>query len=278
MILAIILLISASILSEVAGSIGKVAIGRKMETAFSMSFLNMLWAFGIFGATLLVRPDAWHFSLASIPLLLIRFVLECLQVYWSGEAVALASRGTFGLVRSLTIPFVLLADILLGYTLDAYQLLGIGIVFLTLVVLASIGDLERKGIGFVLLSAVNAAITISIFKFSITHYNSIPTEQFLITGGLLTFVYIMARRDGEYPLRLFRQPMLAGQSAAFGTGSLLAALAYQWLPASIATTFSRALDVIWSIVFGKAYFKEAHLATKLIGCAIIVVGLVLLAR
>lgn len=174
--IAIALLICASVLIEAAGTIGKIEIRKKIESVFSMSFLNMFWSFGVFGAILVFRPDAWRFSVASIPLLIIRLILDCFQVYWTGKALSLASRGTFGLVRTLTIPLVLLAEVALGYQLSALQLIGVSIVSLTLMLLGSLGDIEKKGIQYVLLSAINAAMTITLFKFSITHYNSIPTD------------------------------------------------------------------------------------------------------
>ncbi len=275
---AIVLLLVASVLGEISGSLGKYAVKHKLESVFSMAFMNMLWGLGIFAATVLLRPDAWRFSFDSLPTLLVRFVLECFQTYWSAKAVVMATRGTFGLVRSLTIPLLLMVDVALGYVLNGWELIGMLVVFLTLVGLGLMGDLDRRGLKYVLLSAVNAVLTISLYKYNITHFNSVAAEQIIILLGLVIFLFIMAKRQGENPIALFRKPVPMAQSAAFGSGGILEAFAFSFVPASIATTFARALGVFWSVIFGRTYFKETHFVAKLFGCAAIVGGLVLLAR
>lgn len=275
---AIVLLIIASLLSEISGSLGKYAVKHKLESIFSMSFLNMLWSLGIFVATVLLRPDAWRFSFDSVPTLLVRFALECLQTYWSAKAVVTSTRGTFGLVRSLTIPLLVIVDVSLGYVLNGWELIGILVVFLTLVGLGLMGDLDRRGLKYVVLSSVNAVLTISLYKYDITHFNSVAAEQIIILLGLVIFLFAMAKREGENPIALFRKPVPMAQSAAFGSGGILDAFALSYVPASIGTTFIRALGVFWCVIFGRAYFKETHFVAKLFGCAAIVGGLVLLAR
>jgi drug/metabolite transporter (DMT)-like permease len=278
MLLAIILILGGSILSEVSSSLGKYSVNHKVVGLFSLGFLNSLIGFGLFAGLVVFQPDAWKFSLASVPILAVRIVLDCLQLFWTLKATAAATRGTFGLVRSATIPLVLIADLLLGYALGPWMLVGMGLIFSTLVILAAMGDLDGKGLKYVALSAVNAAVTISLFKYNITHYNSVATEQIITMFFMMVVCLVLAFAFKERILHAFRRPILAAEGAALGGGGLLDAFAYQFIPASVAVTMIRALSVFWSIIFGKAYFKETHFIPKLMGCAVIVLGIALLAR
>lgn len=275
---AIILILGGSILSEVSSSLGKYTVNHKVVGLFSLGFLNSLIGFGLFAGIVAFQPDAWKFSLASIPILALRIVLDCFQLYWTLKATAAATRGTFGLVRSATIPLVLIADLLLGYALGPWMLIGMGLIFSTLVILAALGDLDGKGLKYVALSAVNAAVTISLFKYNITHYNSVATEQVITMFFLAAVCFVLAKIAKERISVVFRRPLLAVEGSALGGAGLLDAFAYMFIPASVAVTMIRALSVFWSIVFGKAYFKETHFVPKLVGCVVIVIGIALLAR
>lgn len=278
MLFAFILILGGSILGEVSSSLGKYTVKHKVVGLFSLGFLNSLVGFGLFAGTIAIQPEAWKFSFESIPTLAVRIVLDCLQLYLTLKAISISSRGTFGLVRSTTIPLVLIADLFLGYTIGPGALLGMGLIFSTLVILAALGDLERKGLKYVALSAVNASITISLFKYNISHYNSVATEQ-LITMFVLTIAcFAMATLARERIWSIFRRPVMAIEGTALGGSGLLDAFAYMFVPASVAVTMIRAMSVFWSIIFGKAYFKETHLIPKLVGCVVIVLGIMLLAR
>jgi drug/metabolite transporter (DMT)-like permease len=278
MLFAIILILGGSILSEVSSSLGKYTVNHKVVGLFSLGFFNCVIGFGLFAGMIAFQPDAWKFSMASLPILAVRVVLDCLQLFWTLKATAAATRGTFGLVRSATIPLVLMIDLLLGYTLGPWMLVGMGLIFSTLVVLAALGDLDGKGMKYLALSAVNAAITISLFKFNITHYNSVATEQVIVLFCMSLVFLILARIKRESVIKTFRHPLLAAEGVSLGGAGLLDSFAYTFIPASVAVTMIRALSVFWSIVFGKAYFKETHFVPKLAGCIVIVLGIILLAR
>jgi drug/metabolite transporter (DMT)-like permease len=278
MLLAIVLILGGSILSEVSSSLGKYTVNHKVVGLYSLGFLNSLIGFCLFSGAVIFQPDAWKFAVASIPILGTRVILDCFQLNWTLKAMKAATRGTFGLVRSATIPLVLIADIILGYTLDSWMLIGMALIFSTLVVLAALGDLDRKGLKYVTLSAVNASITITLFKYNITHYNSVATEQIVTMFVLAIVFFILAHAAKERVWLVFRKPLLAIEGSALGGAGLLEAFAYMFIPASVAVTMVRALSVFWSIIFGKAYFKETHFLPKVIGCAVIIIGITLLAR
>jgi len=79
-----------------------------------------------------------------LPTVLLRIVLEILQLCWTLKATALATRGTFGLIRSATIPLVPIADLLFGDGIGPWMLIGITLIFSTLVILESLGILSAK--------------------------------------------------------------------------------------------------------------------------------------
>ncbi len=276
---AFLLIASSALFSETSTSLGKYAVRRRLESIYTMGFLNTLWSAGSFAAIAILFPHAFRFSAASLPTLVPRIILECLQIVFSLKAIALATRSTNGLVRSATIPLLLLVDLALGYPMAAVRIAGILIIFFMLLFLFANHGVERKGIWFVIGSAVNAVATISLYKYDIAHFNSVVAEQLIVVTALLLFLFVsdlMISRQN--PFRLLAKPILLGQSATYGFGSVLSSFAYQFGPASLIVSFDRSLSVLWSIIFGHKYFREKHLVVKLVGAAGIVVGLVLLTR
>ncbi len=273
MFLAAAFIIVASFLAEVGGSVGKYAVNHKFESIYSLGFLNMIWAVGVYVGTLALRPELWTFSWGSFPTLAIRVVLECIQAYTTLKAVQVASRSAFALVRSATIPLVLLADVFLGMFPSGNQLVGVALVLVTLVVLGFLGGIERKGLGFVWFSAINAAVLLFLFKYDTLNFNSVLAEQLIVSVPLMLFLYVGAKREGESPLRLvLKRPIILIPCAMSGVTSLLESFAFGWLPLSIATTMNRGLSAVWGVVFGHAYFEEVHLAAKLAGIAFVIIG------
>ena len=129
-----------------------------------------------------------------------------------------------------------------------------------------------------MLSAVNASVTITLFKYNITHFNSVATEQLIMLLMLAIAYFILAKVFKERILHVFCKPLLVTEAVSLGGSGLLTSFAYACIPASMAITISRSLSVFWSVVFGKAYLEEIHLIPKLIGCVVVVPGIFLLAR
>lgn len=277
MFLAAAFIVIATFLAEIGGSVGKYAVNHKYESIYSLGFLNMSWAVAVYAGTLVFRPELWSFSPASLPTLVIRIVLECILAYVSLKAVALSSRGTFAIIRSATIPLVLLSDIFLGTLPDLWQLAGIALILITLLVMAMSGGIERKGIGYVWASTILAAGTLTLFKYNTLHFNSVLAEQLLVSVPLLLFLYVGAKRIGESPLKLvMKRPIILVPCAMAGATSLLESFAFAWLPLSIATTMNRALSAVWGVLFGKRYFHEVHLLAKFVGIGFVMIGFALL--
>lgn len=126
--------------------------------------------------------------------------------------------------------------------------------------------------------ALNAALTISLYKYNITHFNSVTAEQLLVSAVLVLYFYLlMVFKTKENFAALIKQPLVLVQSISFGLASVIESLAYLFAPASIILCAKRSGAVLWSTLAGKLYFKEQNLVLKLALVLGIVAGLVLLA-
>lgn len=265
--------------SEAGASIGKREVQSGHESIYMMGFLDALWGVALFAALLTTGSEVWRFSAASLPTFLLRAVLEIFQAHMTVLAITMADRSTFGFIRIGTIPLLLAVDAVLGYAIGGTRLIGIALIVAALCLLLVKRGMTTKGIGYVLVTTVNAVITLSLMKYDITHFNSVGAEQILILLVLLSYFFIMARiRLGERLLELMWCRTLLLQSLAVGIGTVLISFGYALLPASIATTVTRAFAVLWAVLSGNMMFKERHLALKIAGAVICITGLAFLMR
>ena len=149
---------------------------------------------------------------------------------------------------------------------------------LTLLIAFLNHGIRKEGIRFVLLATIFPVITISLFKYNITHFNSVEAEQLITHVVLLLFLFCMALKFGhENPLKLLTQRIFFAQSFAAGVGGVLISFAYMFAPASTITAAKRAASVLWAIIDGNLYFEEKHIALKIILFVFILLGVTLLA-
>ncbi|MEK7118546.1 MAG: hypothetical protein AAB869_02940 [Patescibacteria group bacterium] len=273
-----ILLVSiGSFFDEISILIGKTAVQNKKETIYSMAFLSLIWGTLWFLVIILVRGQ-FIFSFASLPTLILRTLVEIAIVYVSTIAVIRSDRSTFGFVRTGTIPLLLIADIWLGYTLTLPQVFGIVVLVLALLVAFLNHGIEKDGLKFVLLATIFPVVTISLFKYDITHFNSVEAEQLITHVVLLFYTFIMARRVGhENPFKMLTTRIFFVQSFAAGVGGVLVSFAYIFAPASTITAAKRAVSVLWAIIAGNLYFEEKHILLKIMLCIFVAFGIALLA-
>ena len=159
----ILLLASGSFFSEIGVSLGKEEVARRKESIYTYGFLSLCLSTFAFLIIALLR-GSFLFSLDSLPTLIPRIGLEILQAYVSIKAITTADRSTFGFLRVLTVPLLLLTDLALGYSLAVNQIIGVGILTLSLLLLFLNHGLRSKGVGLVLFSAINAVILISLLN------------------------------------------------------------------------------------------------------------------
>ncbi len=276
--IGLLLIFTSTFLTEVQDSIGKKSVKAGVESIYTMGFLSLLWGFLFFLFSILFIKKEFLFSVSSLPVFLPRAVLEVILAHISVRAITTADRSTFSLVRIGTIPLLLAVDLMLGYRIGKTELLGLFAIISALLLMFRSRSISKKGIRLVIASAILAVATLSLFKYDITHFNSVEAEGFLINGILLLYFFFMARTVAkENPLARLSEPRLLLQSLVAGLGGILANFAYLYASASVMTAATRAFSVLWAILSGNVYFKEKHAAAKFATFCFIAVGLVLLA-
>lgn len=273
----IILVAIGTFFEEVSDSIGKIKVNLRQESPYTMAFLSLFWGTVLFALIGLIKKSSFVFSLASWPTFTLRAILEIIQLYVSVFAIIKADRTTFSFIRTITIPLLLLVDLALGYKIGLIPVAGISLIVIALFIAFSNHGLKKQGLGFVIFSAVNAVITISLFKFDIAHFNSVVAEQLFMNLILLAFFSSLALiRAKENPFSFLTKPVFCWQSAAMGLGGVVESFAYNFGAASIMTAAKRSSAIFWSLLSGKAYFREKNFAFKIFIFSLLLAGLILL--
>lgn len=266
-----------SLLSESSLSIGKTEMKDKKEGVFSYMFLGLFCIFIIFLITALINPSSFRFSWQSLPTFSLRLILEIIQIYVTVIAIAKADRTTFSFIRSITIPLILLVDVFLGYSLRLNQIIGIAILFIAFIITFADHSIRKKGLLLVIICSLNSVITISLYKYNITHFNSFVAEQLIITFFILISALIASLiKEHKNPFKLLLKKPFFFQSIFSGSAGFIESAAYTFLPASIAVAIVRASGIFWSTIFGKVYFKEKHIYHKIAIVAVIITGFIFL--
>src|SRR3989344_3127595 len=222
----------SSAFAELADSIGKKKTSELACSPYTLGFLSVLG--GTFFLVIIgfARNDL-VFSLASLPTFLPRLLLEVLQTHVTVQAIIRADRSDFGPIRMLTIPLLLTVDLLLGYHVTMYQMVGMGIIFATVLVLLSYEHFRTKGLSLLVFTSVNAVITISLFKYDITHFNSVASEQSIIGIVLILYFFVLAVvKAHENPTRLLFKRIFFVHAVSGGFSSVFSSYAYSFAPAS----------------------------------------------
>lgn len=275
--LAAIILFASTFAIEAGSSIGKESARRHRENVYDMGFLSLFWGLVFLLVTLLFGAP-WRFQLASLPTLLPRLGLEIALTYINAEAIIRADRTTTNFLRLISIPLLLVVDLALGYHISAWQLAGVGIMFVALIVAFSHNRHGRRGAWLAVLSGLLAVGTVSLYKYDITHFNSIAAEQTLVLAVLVAYFYVgSARLRRQSPLRLLLRPVTGTQSLASGVAVVLESFAFGLAPASVILTFKRSFGLMWAVIFGGTYFHEHSLRRKVSSGALMVTSLLLMA-
>lgn len=274
----ILLILIGSVFDEAGTVIGKFEVAHKKESLYAMGFLGTIWATMLFGLTGWWMGLPFVFVPESLPTFLLRAVMEVVLMFVVLHAVLAADRSTFSFLRILTIPLLLATDLLLGYVISPLQMAGVVVIVCALVFLLLNHGLSRKGKFLTLLGAVLAVGTASLYKYDITHFNSITAEQMTLYSILLGSLLFAGRWYAKENLfRYLLKPVFLFQSLAAGFGALAVSFAFLFAPASIVMAAKRAFEVLTSIVSGNRYFHEKHPLVKLTGFCGICIGVALIA-
>lgn len=276
--MAFFLILLGTLSVEISNSIGKLAVSRKQETLYSMGFITMFWGTILFFLLIWLGAE-FRFTADSLPLFLPRVILEVILAHITIKAVLVADRSTVSFLRMITIPLLLLVDIVVGYEILIAQIYGIGLLLIALMIVFWRNPRGQKGIGVVLLSGVLAVATTSLFKYNITMHNSVAAEQVIISLVLLVYFLVFSMlKFKEKPWRLLQRPYVQAQSISHGVAGLLLSFAYLYAPASVIISLKRSLAVFWATISGNIVFHEEHIARKIISFLIATAGIVLLTQ
>jgi hypothetical protein len=267
----------ATLFDEASNSLGKSAVSRRLESVYSFGFLSIFWTCMIWILGVLILHIDFYFNPKSLPFFLPRLALEVVIAYFSVKAITIADRSTFAFLRLVTIPLLLAVDIVLGNGVTTRQILGTLIIFGAMALLLETHSMNKKGSQYVLVGALLAVITLSLFKYDITHYNSVAAEQIIVDLVLLSFFLTMSwRKSQENAIRYLARPLQETQSIAQGFGNVLSAFSIKYGSASLMLTANRSFALIWAIAFGNIYFHEKHIVLKIFAYFLVVVGLIVM--
>ena len=275
--LALAIIFSSTFLLEVANSIGKHSVNKKIISVYSFAFLGVFWCMVFLILSIFLGAEV-KFSPNSIPTLLIRIILECLVTYISAQAIIKSDRSTNGFLGALSIPLLLVVDSQLGYSFSPTQYLGLTLVLCSVALLFIKGGSSKKGVSWTLAAIIVGVATASLYKYNITHFNSVVVEQVIVLGSMLVFFSLMTYlKDGKLPFVYLLKRQQGTQSLSFGLSVAIESFAFIYAPATIIIAIKRGLSIIWAIVFGKRLFNEQNLGVKIIACSVCISGLALLA-
>jgi hypothetical protein len=272
----LLLILIGSSLIETTIVIGKKAISKHQETFYQLGFLQSFYqvifffVFSLFG-------QKFVFNFQSLPTFSLRIIFEILQLELSLRAIVKADRSTYSFFKAITIPLLLMVDLFLGYKISLNQIFGIVVIVISLFLLQRQNTTNKKGLIFVIAAALNAVITISLFKYDTTRFNSIAAEQSIILIILMGYLGWKIKTKDHRSLfkTMFDRPFQL-QSIINGLGSSVLSFAYMFGTASVITTFQRTADVFCSILSGKMFFKEKGFINKLFLLILISASLILM--
>lgn len=272
-----ILLISiSSALGEISDSIGKKAVKEGSESYYAFGFLNLFFGTLFLAIYGFIKQD-FVFSLASLPFFLPRLALEIVQAHVGIIAIVRADRSDMGFLKMLTIPLLLIVDIISGYVITPAQVGGIMLILAATLSLYSIEHFRTKGFWLICFTAMNAVATISLYKYDITHFNSVTAEQGIVCAVLSLYFFLLARiRSRENPLSFVQKPIQVFHTTASGLASAVSSFAFLFAPAVVITTAGRAFAILFSILSGRWYFHEKHMFGKSMLFLLVLTGLILL--
>ncbi|MEO5927976.1 MAG: hypothetical protein ABIO72_04620 [Patescibacteria group bacterium] len=273
--IAIFLAALGALFEEISNSLEKFAMTHKLEHPAVIGLLNSSWTVVYFLAIAFLYKGSFVLVKETIPWLCILVVLCIAQTVLTLLAIQQATRSTFGLLRTLTIPILALLDALTGAAVSPLKFVAMGIMFVTMAWMEWSHTIERKGAGLVIATALNGAVTLALFKYILTAGTSVTAAQIVILLPGVLFLAIWSRR-GKRPSLKGKVKLMAVQTAAYGAATLVESYALLLAPASIMTAALRSSAVLWSVISGNKIFHEQDFKKKIIGSGVILLALALL--
>jgi len=267
----------ASLFEEFSNAIGKKKITEWADNLYIVGFFSNFWGMLVLLVIGISKGNEFIFSLSSLPTFLPRIILEIILAHVSLKALAKADRSLHSFIRIITLPLLLVIDIVLGYSISPHQIFGICLIVVALIVLFSRKGISKNGAGLNILSAVLATATITLYKYDISHFNSVTAEQGLVALFMAAYFFLIILWRGEKnPFYSLRDKAFLGQSIAITLAGVIGSFAYLFGAASIITAGKRAIAVLYSIISGRLYFHEKSLLARVVVLVLIILGIILI--
>lgn len=277
----------ATLIGEVGQSLSKEELSNRRETHFELAFINIIFAILFFLAIVFLIPShsfigqqfgALIFSIDSLPTFITRLILEIVLLQLFIIGLQKATRATFSFLRILTIPFLVIADIALGYNITWLEIVGIGVILATVLTMLSTHTLRTAGAWYIAGGSFLAVFTVSLYQYNITHFNSVAGEQLMMYVCLGTYLAIASvYTTRKNPLRHLTRPKVAVHAIAGSLESVMISFAFLFAPSSIIMTAKRTSAILWAVISGNHFFHEQHIGAKLAGLGMLTTCLIMLA-
>ncbi|MDP3740927.1 MAG: hypothetical protein Q8R08_01205 [bacterium] len=274
----VILMSISTFLDEIFSSFGKRKVTEGFLSKYSTGFIQVLGGLVFFLLISIFKNNSFVFQVASLPTFLPRLLLEILQAHAMMTGLIAADRSTFGFIRVGTVPLLLVVDIVLGYTLSSAQLWGVAVIVFCFLFVFFGKAFSKVGSTWVIFGTVNAVVTLSLYKYNITHFNSVVGEQTIVQLVVLLYFFGMAVFSArENPMKFLKDKIYLFQAIVNGLSDLAGSFAYSYGAASIILSAKRSSEALWASLSGGFYFMERKVWWKLLIASLLILGLILLA-
>ena len=235
-----------SLLVELKSSVFK----KKSEntSVYLMMLIVSLFSLLIFSISLFIKWEV-RFDKDSILLILIRTCFECFHIFLWVQVIKNCDRSTSSIIWILTLPLLLIVDLVLWYQISNYWILWILIICVSLVLFnIKWKTLNLKWLRYLLILAINAVITISLYKELITNYdNSFELIQIFTYIWLIIFLSLLIfikRKEEKLSLNILKDKILLLSIIWYNMWWVLISYSYTLVTASEATSFKRVASMI----------------------------------
>jgi hypothetical protein len=267
-LLGLALMALATFVEEASTSMGRTGIDKAEEFPLEMGFLNAVAATGVYALIVVWLREPWTLTSADLPLFALRGLLDIAIGVCTVFAVAKADRGTFALLRLLTIPAALAFGILIGIPISPMAAAAAIVIMLALWLLGARHDVKWTGAGWAVTTSVLAGLSVVLFQRQLTQSAAPATMQLWIVA-LDAVVWGTAARikDGRWPIAPLRHPLGWLHAGAMGIGAGIEFTAFTLAPGALLIATKRGLAMGWALTSGQRLFHETGMRAKWIAAA-----------
>lgn len=275
----LLLIFTWTFFNEISNSITKTK-SQKNNIYSLWLVISLFWTFIFLGILIFklffISGITINYNIKSLPITILRTLLEIVLMYVWLMATKHCDRSTYTIIRSVTIPLLLIIDILLWYEVTRNNLIGLLIIFWAFLFfnLWPNSTLNFRWWKYALWFAILASLTTSLYKYNISNFwNSVEIEQFSVfLSFLLFYLYKDYKETWLEWLKLITQKAFLLQGLTMITSTLLISYAFLLVNASTGMAIKRSWSLIWGILFWKFVFNEEKIRRKLLMWTFVIIG------